>query len=55
MYLLDTNVVSELRKLRNGKADPAFDAWFGGVALDVVQPLGRPEVACPSSLSNDPF
>lgn len=36
MYLLDTNVVSELRKLRNGKADPAFAAWFSGVALDVV-------------------
>ncbi|WP_313760944.1 type II toxin-antitoxin system VapC family toxin [Rhizobium sp.] len=36
MYLIDTNVASELRKLRNGKADPAFAAWFGGISLDVV-------------------
>jgi predicted nucleic acid-binding protein len=36
MYLLDTNVVSELRKLRNGKADPAFADWFSGIRLDVV-------------------
>ncbi len=36
MYLLDTNVISELRKLHNGKADPAFSVWFGGVSLDKV-------------------
>lgn len=27
MYLLDTNVVSELRKARAGKADPRVAAW----------------------------
>jgi len=27
MYLLDTNVISELRKVRTGNADPAVTAW----------------------------
>jgi toxin FitB len=27
MYLLDTNVVSELRKIRTGRADPHVKAW----------------------------
>lgn len=27
MYILDTNVVSELRKIRAGKADPHVAAW----------------------------
>lgn len=27
MYLLDTNVVSELRKAKTGKADPRVTAW----------------------------
>ncbi|MFG1304654.1 type II toxin-antitoxin system VapC family toxin [Xanthobacter autotrophicus] len=27
MFLLDTNVVSELRKIRSGKADPHVAAW----------------------------
>lgn len=27
MYLLDTNVVSELRKISSGKADPRVAAW----------------------------
>jgi predicted nucleic acid-binding protein len=31
MYLLDTNVVSELRKVRSGKADPHVAAWADGV------------------------
>lgn len=31
MYLLDTNVVSELRKLRSGKADLNVVAWAAGV------------------------
>lgn len=31
MYLLDTNVVSELRKRRSGKIDPAVEAWAGSV------------------------
>lgn len=28
MYLLDTNVVSELRKLGDGRADPNVTAWL---------------------------
>ncbi len=31
MYLLDTNVVSELRKVRAGKADPHVARWADGV------------------------
>lgn len=31
MYLLDTNVVSELRKKRAGKADPNVVAWESGI------------------------
>jgi predicted nucleic acid-binding protein len=31
MYLLDTNLVSELRKVRSGKADPGVAAWADGV------------------------
>jgi predicted nucleic acid-binding protein len=31
MYLLDTNVVSELRKVRLGKADPYVARWADGV------------------------
>lgn len=31
MYLLDTNVISELRKARAGKADPNVTAWATGV------------------------
>lgn len=31
MYLLDTNVVSELRKAKTGKADKNVVAWAGGV------------------------
>lgn len=30
MFLLDTNVVSELRKLGDGKADPRVVAWVSG-------------------------
>ncbi|WP_132277760.1 type II toxin-antitoxin system VapC family toxin [Neorhizobium sp. JUb45] len=29
-YLLDTNVVSELRKVGDGKADPNVTAWISG-------------------------
>ena len=32
MYLLDTNVVSELRKARVGKADKNVKAWADGVS-----------------------
>jgi hypothetical protein len=31
MYLLDTNVVSELRKVRAGRADAQVAAWADGV------------------------
>jgi toxin FitB len=31
MYLLDTNLVSELRKIRSGKADPNVARWADGV------------------------
>jgi predicted nucleic acid-binding protein len=34
MYLLDTNVLSELRKLQNGKADPNFTKWFAAISVD---------------------
>ena len=30
MFLLDTNVVSELRKVGDGKADPRVTAWLAG-------------------------
>lgn len=33
MYLLDTNVVSELRKGKSGKADPNVVAWAQGVPV----------------------
>ena len=32
MFILDTNVVSELRKIRQGKADSRVSAWADGVA-----------------------
>lgn len=31
MYLLDTNVISELRKANTGKADPNVIAWASGI------------------------
>jgi len=31
MFLLDTNVISELRKIRSGKADPGVTRWADGV------------------------
>ncbi|MET4666270.1 type II toxin-antitoxin system VapC family toxin [Sphingomonas sp. PvP056] len=31
MYLLDTNVLSELRKRRSGKINPAVEVWAGSV------------------------
>ena len=31
MFLLDTNVISELRKVRAGKADPNVAGWVRGV------------------------
>jgi predicted nucleic acid-binding protein len=34
MFLLDTNVMSELRKVRSGKADASVAAWFRGAPAD---------------------
>jgi len=34
MYLLDTNLVSELRKARTGKADPGVLTWAAGLPAD---------------------
>lgn len=34
MYILDTNVISELRKARSGKADPNEIAWAESVSAD---------------------
>ncbi len=31
MFVLDTNVISELRKIRSGKADPCVEQWAGRV------------------------
>ena len=33
MYLLDTNVVSELRKAKSGKADKNVIAWAGNIPV----------------------
>lgn len=33
MYILDTNVVSELRKIHAGKADPRVSAWAQSVGI----------------------
>lgn len=32
MFVLDTNVISELRKVRSGKADPGVAQWAVGVS-----------------------
>ena len=34
MFILDTNVVSELRKIRMGRADPRVGAWVASVDAD---------------------
>lgn len=36
MYLLDTNVVSELRKAGTGRADPAVIRWAGSVVPEAT-------------------
>jgi len=36
MYLLDTNALSELRKVRNGRADLAFAQWSETVSIDLL-------------------
>ena len=34
MYLIDTNVLSEFRKLLSGRADASVTRWFEGVAAE---------------------
>ncbi len=34
MYLIDTNVISEIRKAGDGRADPGVAAWYAGVTPD---------------------
>src|SRR5580658_5398804 len=36
MYLLDTNVVSELRKIRTGRAAPHVKAWSDDQSLEAT-------------------
>jgi hypothetical protein len=36
MFLLDTNVVSELRKMHSGRADPGVIDWIAGVPSDLM-------------------
>ena len=36
MYLLDTNVVSELRKVKAGRADPNVASWAYGVEVELT-------------------
>lgn len=34
MYLLDTNIISEMRKVKQGKADNVFTEWLAQVDVD---------------------
>ena len=36
MYLLDTNVVSEFRKVRSGKANPGVTDWSKSVPASAL-------------------
>ena len=36
MYVLDTNVVSEIRRIRAGRADPGVTAWARRVETDLT-------------------
>jgi predicted nucleic acid-binding protein len=36
MYLLDINVISELRKAKGGKCNPKVKKWAGGVASSAL-------------------
>ena len=36
MYVLDTNVVSEIRKIGAGRADPNVASWVGAVAIEAT-------------------
>lgn len=63
MFVLDTNVVSELRKASAGMADPNVAAWAGGVAagslflsaISVLElELGAPTSSPPAFQSSIP-
>ena len=41
MYLLDTNVVSELRKVKTGKADARVAAWAQATPASVTDRHNR--------------
>jgi predicted nucleic acid-binding protein len=54
MYLLDTNVISELRKTKAGKADPKVVAWAERVPtpslfLSVITLLGKVQKISPTT------
>ena len=34
MYLFDTNILSEIRKIHDPKTPPQFTAWFDSMDLD---------------------
>ena len=34
MYLFDTNILSEIRKINDPKTPPQFTAWFDSIDLD---------------------
>jgi predicted nucleic acid-binding protein len=36
MYLLDTNVVSEIRKIKSGRADAHVEAWIGSAKRSIL-------------------
>lgn len=36
MYVLDTNVVSEIRKIKTGRANPGVAAWTGRIATGLT-------------------
>lgn len=36
MFLLDTNAVSELRRVPSGRADPSVVAWFRATATELI-------------------
>jgi predicted nucleic acid-binding protein len=36
MFILDTNVVSELRKIRLGRADPGVEQWTDSVDAGIL-------------------
>ena len=50
MLLLDTNVVSELRKVGDGRADPGVMAWLARTDAGLEAAPGRNPVLIPFTL-----